>query len=152
MTSNLFRRIATLGAAAVLTLAPRFAAAQDGGSVHLAVGVVGVGGFPGSFTAVRLSGTGSRIGFDLDAGLLDYGYGIPDRLVAGQLRFLPRRRSDKGTAKSYLIGFSSLDTDGLTGQFGVGHDWLGRRWRVGFDMVMSGHGIFGKLFVGWGGR
>jgi hypothetical protein len=41
---------------------------------------------------------------------------------------------------------------GLARQFGIGNDWLGRRWRVGFDFVISGHGVFGKLFVVWGGR
>ena len=40
---------------AILALASRPAAAQDGAPVHLAVGVVGAGGLPGSFAAGRVS-------------------------------------------------------------------------------------------------
>ena len=95
---------------------------------------------------------GSRVGFDFDAGLINDGYSPADRFVAGQLRFLPMRRKDNGTAKSFFIGFSSRDSWGVTSLFGYGQERLGGRLRIGFDWVMSGHGIFGKLFVLWGGR
>ena len=72
---------------------------------------------------------GSRAGFDFDSGLLDDGYGILDRFLAGQLQFLPMPRKENGTARSFFVGLSSREA-----------------W------VIGGHGIFGKLFVVWGGR
>ena len=46
---------------------------------------------------------------------------------------------------------------GLAGQLGVGFDWLGRRSRIGLDLVTgvnraTGPRVFAKLFVVFGGK
>ena len=178
MTSNLFRRIATLGAAAVLTLAPRSAAAQDDASpVHMSVGFLGAAGIPGPVAALRFSAIGARAGFDIDWGVLADD-GPPDnRFVAAQLRFLTERRTESGHRLAVLVGANSrtavmrteirypggviivreTPASGLAGQLGVGFDWLGRRSRIGVDLVMgvnraAGPRIFAKLFVAFGGK
>lgn len=176
MTSNLFRRIATLGAAALLTLAPRLAAAQDGPSpVHMSVGLLGGAGIPGPVASIRFSAIGARAGFDVDWGVLADNGPADNRFVAAQLRILTHRRTEGGHRVAVLVGGNQRDTvqrteirypggitivretptSGIAGQFGVGFDWLRSRSRIGLDLVTGGSGsagprIFAKLFVVWG--
>src|SRR5262245_14339431 len=84
------RLLFALGTSSILMTTP--AAAQDAAPVHVAVGVLGAAGYPGSIAAVRLSGIGSRVGFDFDWGVITDAYEPTGRFMAGQLRLLPWRQ------------------------------------------------------------
>ena len=171
------RTLISLGACAVLVLTVRPAAGQDGASpVHMSIGFLGAAGIPGPVAALRFSAIGARAGFDIDWGVLADD-GPPDnRFVAAQLRFLTERRTESGHRLAVLVGANSrtavtrteirypggviivreTPASGLAGQFGVGFDWLGRRSRIGVDLVTgvnraAGPRVFAKLFFAWGG-
>ena len=171
-------RLLILLASAILVLAPRPSAAQDGASpVHMSAGFLGAAGIPGPVAALRFSAIGARAGFDIDWGVLADD-GPPDnRFVAAQLRMLTSRREESGHRLAVLVGANSrtavtrteirypggvtivreTPASGLAAQLGVGFDSLGRRSRIGVDLVTgvnraAGPRIFAKLCVVFGGK
>ena len=141
----------------------------------MSVGLLGAAGIPGPVAALRFSAIGARAGFDIDWGVLADDGPADNRFVAAQLRILTSRRTEGGHRVAVLIGGNQRDAvvrteirwpgglrtvqetpaSGIAGQFGVGFDWLGRRSRIGLDLVTgvsdsAGPRIFAKLFVVWG--
>ena len=150
MTSDLFRAMATFGATVMLVLTPQLAGAQEDGPAHAGIGGLGAIGLPGGMTALRVSAVGESAGFDIDFGLLSDGLGGRDGFASAQLRFMPFPRKADGSRKAFLIGLNSGGALGPGRQIGMGTDWVHRRLRVGLDLVMGSHGIFGQLFFVWG--